>query len=69
MNGTGVVRRRAFEHYDINQNGSIDKEEFVGLMRDLGGPTTGWRLDEAFNVRMLSHGAGIYRSILPTHEA
>ncbi len=45
----GVNLRKAFEQYDVDHNGYIDKSEFVGLLRDLGSKAIGWKLEDAFS--------------------
>lgn len=37
-----------FRRYDTDNSGSIDKVEFVGLLRDLGSRAIGWKLEDAF---------------------
>ena len=46
--GIGVNIRKAFRQYDVDGNGSIDRSEFEGLLRDLGSKPSPWKIDEAF---------------------
>jgi hypothetical protein len=46
--GVGVNLRKAFERYDADHNGHIDKREFEGLLRDLGVSTEPWKVNDAF---------------------
>ncbi len=47
--GIGVNIRKAFHKYDLDGNGTIDRSEFEGLLRDLGSKPSAWKVDEVFS--------------------
>ncbi len=57
--GVGVSLRRAFERYDKDRSGLIDRKEFEGLLFDLGSKPAAWKVDEAFATVDTDHSGTI----------
>jgi Ca2+-binding EF-hand superfamily protein len=56
---SGVNLRKAFQQYDVDNSGFIDKSEFVGLLHDLGSKAIGWKLEDAFKAMDLDDSGNI----------